>query len=103
MEYNSTKTKKDQGYIKITAKKWFQRSYGNTYHSCRVERVSGTGSNYKTELIGYVPFTYGYGDHYLNTAAGIMGMTESYLRHDLRENRSNYAVFVTDVLRKKDL
>lgn len=90
-------------YYKITAKRWFQKTYGNTYHSVLVEKVSGQGMNWKEEFIDYKPFTYGYGDHYLNTAAEILGMTESELRQDIRDNRDKYCIFVSDVNRKKDL
>jgi hypothetical protein len=44
-----------------------------------------------------------YGDHYLNTAADIMGISETELRDDIRENRQNYHITVIDVNRKKDL
>jgi hypothetical protein len=79
----------------ITAKKWFQKSYGNTYHSVSVYQDN--------EFLGYIPFRYGYGDHYLNTAADIMGISETKLRDDIRENRQNYHITVIDVNRKKDL
>jgi hypothetical protein len=90
-------------YIKITAKKWFQRSYGNTYHSVLIEKISGEGADYKAEKIGYIPFRYGYGDHYLNTTADILGISETELRNDIRENRQQYCIFVVNVNRKKDL
>lgn len=90
-------------YIKITVKRWFQRSYGNTYHSCLVEKCSGTGTEYKKELIGYEPFTYGYGSHYINTAAEILGITENELRQDIWENGDKYCIFEMDIKRKKDL
>ena len=85
--------------IIITAKKWFQKSYGNTYHSVLIEKISGE----EAEKIGYVPFRYGYGDHYLNTAAEILGMPEMKLRHDIRKNDKKYHITVMDVQRKKDL
>ena len=90
-------------YYKITAKRWFQRTYGNTYHSCRVDKCTGEGRDYQVETLGYKPFRYGYGEHYLNTAAEIIGTTEQELRQDLMDNRQNYAIFVADVDRKKDL
>lgn len=81
--------------IIITAKKWFQKSYGNTYHSVRVEKNG--------ELVGYAPFQYGYGDHYLNTAAKLLGITEIELRKDIMASPENYNIVAVDVLRKKDL
>ena len=89
--------------IFIKAKKWFQKTYGNTYHSCLVEKITGTGKKYKREVIGYEPFTYGYGDHYLNTAAQILSITERDLRQDMRNNREKYLIISQDVNRKKDL
>ena len=89
--------------IIIQAKKWFQKTYGNTYHSCLVEKITGTGKKYKKEVIGYKPFEYGYGDHYLNTAAKILGITERDLRQDIRDNREKYLIIALDVNRKKIL
>ena len=90
-------------YYKITAKKWFQKSYGNTYHSVLVEKVTGAGDNYRKRTIGFQPFAYGYGDHYINTAAGILGISEEELRKDIMQNPDKYAIFCSDVNRKKDL
>ena len=90
-------------YYKITAKKWFQQLYGNTYHSCLVEKVTGTGKNYKHKIIGYEPFNYGYGDHYLKNAAEVMGITETVLRDRLRNSPEKYVINTQDVNRKKDL
>lgn len=83
-------------YIKIVAKRWFRKSCGNTYHSCAVHAASG-------ELIGYKPFTYGYGTHYLNTAAKILGMEETELRSLIYEYPDKFFINCQDVLRKKDL
>lgn len=58
--------------IIITVKKWFQRSFGNTYHSVSISKNG--------EFVDYISFRYGYGDHYLNTAAEILGITEMELR-----------------------
>lgn len=94
---------KDFGYINIVAKRWFQRSYGNTYHSCLVSIVSGKGMNWKKETIGYTPFTYGYGSHYLNTAARFLDVSESSLREFIKNNPEHILESVIDVNRKKDL
>ena len=91
-------------YIKIVAKRWFQKSYGNTYHSVEVFAASGTGTEYKLESIGYIPFRYGYGDHYLNTAAEILGISEQELRALIHEyHTEKFVIVCTDVSRKKDL
>ena len=91
-------------YIKIVAKRWFQKSYGNTYHSVAVFAASGTGKDYKQESLGYIPFRYGYEDHYLNTAAEILGISEQELRSLIsRYGTEKFVIVCTDVLRKKDL
>ena len=48
-----------------TAVKWRDRVNGNTYHSVRVTRCADG------ETL-YCPFTYGYGDHYKQTALAAM-------------------------------
>ena len=47
------------------ARRWFDKVYGNTYHSVRVTRCRD-GKIIAHEL------TYGYGDQYRQTALGIM-------------------------------
>ena len=98
--------------ITIIGRKWFQRTYGNTYHSVEVY-VDG-------ELIEYDPFQYGYGEQYKQTAHDILmkhglapktdirlpsGMGKDYhdFLTDMRENRDKYVISVTDVTRKGDL
>lgn len=49
--------------LHISARRWFQKSYGNTYHSVEVF-VNGKRL--------YEPFEYGYGDHFLQTAAALL-------------------------------
>jgi hypothetical protein len=83
----------------ITAKRWFQKTYGNTYHSVKVEQINET----EKKTIGYIPFRYGYDSQYMNTAAEIIGISETSLRKDMIKNLEKYHVTVTDVLRKKDL
>ena len=90
-------------YYVITAKKWFQQSYGNTYHSVLIEKISGHGETYRRETIGYIPFAYGYGEHWKQTAADILGIDFDKFSKDIRENREKYVFNVMDVNRKKDL
>lgn len=69
--------------ISIVARRWFQSSYGNTYHSVAVsalvtretanrvdpENYPMLEKNYDVYIdLVYVPFEYGYGEHYLHTA-----------------------------------
>lgn len=49
--------------MKIEGKRWFQRSYGNTYHTVK---IYVDGEILKSEI------TYGYGSHYLQTAAELL-------------------------------
>jgi hypothetical protein len=104
--------KKNIKNITIIGRRWFQRTYGNTYHSVEVY-VNG-------ELIGRVEFAYGYGDHYLQTAHEILqdkgyypktgitlpsGMCRDYygFTQDMHNHRNKFVISVTDVERKKDL
>lgn len=41
--------------------RWFDRTYGNTYHSVRVTRV-------RDNAVIVAPLQYGYGEHYKQTA-----------------------------------
>lgn len=98
--------------IVIIARRWFQRTYGNTYHSCRVI-VDGVE-------VGYTKMTYGYGEQYLQTALEILqasgyrqktgeslksGASRDYCEFmdDMREHREKYVVSCSDVERQKDL
>jgi len=90
-------------YFAVTGKRWFQRTNGNTYHSVLVERVFGVGESYKREVLAYVPFQYGYGDHYLQTAAEILGMEYGEMLESMRKQPELWVVNVYDVSRKKDL
>lgn len=117
--------------VHVTARRWFQKSYGNTYHSCVVSVLLKGAQSWET--IGSVDFEYGYGQQYDQTAlqifkkAGINGgtMKDSVLwveRNgvdiyvDLEDTRNNfylgrlcrdlkikYSEGVQDVARKKDL
>lgn len=84
----------------IIARRWFQKTYGNTYHSVEVFGDNG--------LIGRCPFTYGYGEHYLQTAhkilweAGCCPKDYHKFTQEVR-NKAEYNVVCTDVGRKKDL
>jgi hypothetical protein len=86
--------------IHIEGRRWFQRTYGNTYHSVRIYKDG--------ELISHLPFNYGYGDQYLQTALDTLkayGLAPEdapygtlYLRETLHATWT-----VADVGRKKDL
>lgn len=83
--------------LKIYGKRWFQKSYGNTYHTVT---VIVNGEEMKSGI------TYGYGNHYLQTAADML----RNVGYDIPENNGEaYAMMTkyeheaTDVKRKKDL
>jgi hypothetical protein len=87
------------GPLHIEARRWFQRLYGNTYHSVRI--FSGG------KLAVVIPFEYGYGEQWLQTAYEWLianGIAEpgSYGTQHLREVlHGTYSVI--DVTRKGDL
>ena len=99
-------------HVVINARRWFDKTYGNTYHSVEV--------NVDGKFVGREPFTYGYGTQYNDTAHKILqkagyyaktderlksGMQEDYYlyRQDQMDNRDNFVIIVTDVQRKRDL
>lgn len=96
----------------IIAKRWFNRSQGNTYHSCYVCKTN--------QCIGAIDYAYGYGDGYLRSALIILQeagervktniMLKSGFRkdmsdfiNDIKKNPKKYLVSVYDVKHKKDL
>lgn len=97
--------------IIIIGKRWFDKTYGNTYHSVRITEDG--------KEIAYAPYQYGYGDGYKQTAhkllqeAGMVpktgkrqnGMDVDYSEFITGESRdtSKYTWIVLDVQRKKDL
>ena len=103
---------KDTDQVVISGRRWFDKKNGNTYHSCRVF-LNG-------ELVGEVPFTYGYGDQWYQTGKEILinagywpktgevlssgAKADEYnLEMYIREHRNNFTCLVSDVSRKKDL
>ena len=92
----------EQKHFIIIARRWFQKLYGNTYHSVEVY-LNG-------ELLEREPFTYGYGSHYTQTALKILqkhghGQEENHLWQygELVKKSGSFLVTCNDVSRKKDL
>ena len=91
--------------IEIYGKRWFQPSYGNTYHSVRVW-LNGE------EMVN-VPFEYGYDAGYIQTAieqlklkgylTDLEGVGEGSLSIYCRDRGIKLIRSVDDVKRKKDL
>lgn len=84
--------------LRVTAKRWYQRSYGNTYHVVKVI-VNG-------DTILRSGVTYGYENHYLTTAANLLRDNGYDIPRDNTEAYSFIARFphtAEDVKRQKDL
>jgi hypothetical protein len=98
--------------VEIWGKRWFRRTYGNTYHTVRVY--------VDDELIGESEEEGGYGEQYIDTAfnilqrKGLAPKTEKELSSgvskdwydfvmDRRTNRNKYVIHVNDVPRERDL
>lgn len=87
--------------IAIVGRRWFQKTYGNTYHSVQ---IFVDGMEHK------IPFSYGYGDQYLQTAVNWL-VSNGYAILEKREsitdwarrNGVNFVSSVVDVARRKDL
>lgn len=104
---------KEFNQITVIGKRWFERTNGNTYHSVSVY-VDGVE-------IGCVPFMYGYGDQYIQTAHELLQKAQYYPKTDnsskdywafIEDQRnsinhdngtSKFLFSVSDVGRKKDL
>lgn len=88
--------KKINGNIEVSGKRWFQKSYGNTYHSVKV---------YVNDEVLTDSFAYGYDDGYRQTAHELL-IKNGY---DVPENygefirMKNISFRVIDVDRKKYL
>lgn len=66
----------------INSKKWFDKTYGNTYHAVSVKRVKDDKEVYRDE------FEYGYGEQWKQTAYD--GLVKKGLVKE--ENRFNHAL-----------
>ena len=81
--------------LQIIGKRWFQKSYGNTYHAVKI---------YVNDEILVKDFCYGYGSQYLQTAIELLQKAGYNINtfSDLRSIKG-FTENVTDVTRKKDL
>ena len=83
--------------LRIYGRRWFQKLYGNTYHTVT---VIVNGEEIKSRI------TYGYGTHYLQTAAELLRENGYDVQEDTGKAFSfisKYDHSVIDVKRKKDL
>lgn len=88
--------------LHIAGRRWFQKAWGSTYHSVYVY-INGME-------VFRVPFEYGYGDCYLQTAVdglkalGLLPENAGYGTYYLREESGyDFSYEVQDVQRKRDL
>lgn len=84
--------------IRIVGKRWFQRSYGNTYHTAEI--IAPDGKKIKSGI------RYGYEDAYLQTAADLLRKNGYDLPADSLESFKTVTTLehgAEDVTRKKDL
>ncbi|MGL5013075.1 MAG: hypothetical protein ACRC6V_02135 [Bacteroidales bacterium] len=90
----------------IKGVRWFQKTYGNTYHSTYISALV----NGKWQDIGSTEVQYGYGDHYMHTAGtwlienGFIEVKDGYAFNGYQFCQDNAIEhFATDVQRKRDL
>ena len=87
--------------IQVIGKRWFQRSYGNTYHSVKIS----INNNKWIRL----PKQYGYGDQYITTAKnylvkeGILEHSPDVLWRYCQYHNIKLLTSVSDVKREIDL
>jgi hypothetical protein len=90
--------------IIIDARRWFARTYGNTYHSVTVTVKHAR----KPDLILNSDQHYGYGDHYIQTAADMLTQAGYFADYNAfqawrRDNHPKCYVTCHDVSRERDL
>lgn len=87
--------------IQVIGRRWFQRTYGNTYNTVEI-KVDGN-------QVAYLPFEYGYGEYYMQRAEewliknGYVEDGTNHLRYRLEDLGVNLDYFSIDVDRKRDL
>jgi hypothetical protein len=92
----TTETNTKLNSIFVEGRLWFDKTYGNTYHSVRVE-VNGLS-------VGQVGFTYGYGEHYQDTALRYLkkiGLVSESVRYLSELQRDGVTVYIAASNRKK--
>jgi len=67
--------------IDIIGKEWFDKINGNSYHSAQV--------TINNDAVLYVPLTYGYDDHYLQSALKLL-KAEYIIAKDFEGSLSRY-------------
>jgi hypothetical protein len=80
----------------IIGRRWFQRSYGNTYCTFEIKDV------YNHVIIHYSEIQYGYAEHYLNLAYDWL-KSVGYDVGEYWDFRQNVEYIAIDVSCKRDL
>lgn len=89
----------------VRGKRWFDKTYGNTYHTVEVTKYNSKGKEIYTQKS---PITYGYGDSYTQTAEKIMypkakDSVEASRKWVNDRNKGKIDYYAVDVNRKRDL
>jgi len=87
----------------IVARRWFERTNGNTYHSVL---IIDSKTNGEIEEIAFIPYTYGYDSHYKQTAWKKLldlKLVKEQDKHNYELNNKRFLYIVTDVANKRDL
>lgn len=85
----------------VNGRRWFQKTYGNTYNTVEII-VNG-------ESVAQLPKEYGYGEHYLQRAKnwlhenGYLDGIKQPLWIHCEDNNIQFNYFVNDVSRERDL
>jgi len=94
-----------QRSITIVGRRWFQKYYGNTYNSVRIDVQTPSGCWSR-----YLPPTYGYGDYYVQRATEWLREhfppirnCSNHLSIFARENDWHLTYYAQDVDRERDL
>jgi hypothetical protein len=85
------------GNIIVVGRRWFQRTYGNTYHTVT---IYVNGESLQTDSV-----IYGYGEHYKQTAHNLLVKSGYDVPTDYFDflNLNNVIFDVFDVSKKKEL
>lgn len=79
----------------VEGRRWFQKTYGNTYHTVKVTVDNETF---------YSDITYGYGNHFEQTAIEILRENDFIVpEYGEFQRLKGFKSHVMDVSRKKDL
>lgn len=82
--------------VHISARRWFDKANGNTYHSVSIFQNG--------KELGTAPCEYGYGEHFFYTAGKLLGLNDPYeCGHWSWREKNGVTYDVVDVTRRKDL